>query len=193
MIDSTPGLIVDDKLNLDKQFECNSNDLERTFDLSNQIQERLDNLLSLMKENTRPSINMWMTEKPTEELPNDPLSSGKSDIKTEHIYIDDNYLDNIQFFHKPSTDDRKGFYIKVGGDYLIVYKSPMLTTVNISRKKLKDALNNILEDLNVNIEDFQMHSRQKTNRRKIRKLKKFVNKIDSEEKQFIENKLAANS
>ena len=38
-----------------------------------------------------------------------------------------------------------------------------------------------------------MHSRQKTNRRKIRKLKKFVNKIDSEEKQFIENKLAANS
>ena len=38
-----------------------------------------------------------------------------------------------------------------------------------------------------------MHSRQKANRRKIRKLKKFVNKIDSEEKQFIENKLAANS
>ena len=146
-----------------------------------------------MKENNRPSIDMWMTEKPTEELPNDPLSSGKSDIKTEHIYIDDNYLDNIQFFHKPSTDDRKGFYIKVGGDYLIVYKSPMLTTVNISRKKLKDALNNILEDLNVNIEDFQMHSRQKTNRRKIGKLKKFVNKIDSEEKQFIENELAANS
>ena len=134
-----------------------------------------------------------MTEKPTEELPNDPLSGEKSHIKTEYIYIDDNYLDNIQFFPKPSTDDRKDFEIKVGGDNLIVYKSPMLTTVNISRKKLKDALNNILEDLNVNIEDFQMHSRQKTNRRKIRKLKKFVNKIDSEEKQFIENKLAANS
>ena len=50
IIGSTPGLIVDDKLNLDKQFEYNSNDLERTFDLSNQVQERLDNLLSLMKE-----------------------------------------------------------------------------------------------------------------------------------------------
>ena len=50
MIDPTPGLIVDDTLNLDKQFEYNSNDLERTFDLSNQVQERLDNLLSLMKE-----------------------------------------------------------------------------------------------------------------------------------------------
>ena len=166
IIDSTPGLIVDDTLNLDKQFECNSNDLERTFDLSNQIQERLDNLLSLMKENTRPSINMWMTEKPTEELPNDPLSSEKNDIKTEDIYIDD----NIQFFPKPSTDDRKDFEIKVGGDNLIVYKWPMLTTVNISRKNLKDALNNILEDLNANIENFQIHSGQKTNRRKIGKI-----------------------
>ena len=56
-IDPTLGLIVDDILNLDKQFEYNSNDQERTFDLSNQIQERLDNLLSLMKENIRPSID----------------------------------------------------------------------------------------------------------------------------------------
>ena len=152
IIGSTPGLIVDDKLNLDKQFEYNSNDLERTFDLSNQVQERLDNLLSLIKEKTLPSIDMWMTEKPTEELPNNSLSGEKSDIKTEDIYIDDNYLDNIQFFPKPSTDDRKDFEIKVGGDNLIVYKSPMLTTVNISRKNLKDVLNNILEDLSANIE-----------------------------------------
>ena len=154
IIDPTPGLIVDDTLNLDKQFEYNSNDLGRTFDLSNQVQERLDNLLSLMKENTRPSIDMWMTEKPTEELPNNSLSGEKSDIKTEDIYIDDNYLDNIQFFPKPSTDDRKDFEIKVGGYDLIVHKSLMLTTANNSRKNLKDALNIILEDLNANIEIF---------------------------------------
>ena len=67
----------------------------------------------------------------------------------------------------------------------------MLTAANISRKNLKDALNNILEDLNANIEDFQTHSIQKTNRRRIIKIKKFINTIDSEEKQFIE--LAANS
>ena len=146
-----------------------------------------------MKENTRPSIDMWMTEKPTEELPNDPLSSEKSDIKTEDINTDDNYLDNIQFFPKPSTDERKDFEIKVGGDNLIVYKLPMLTTVNISRKNLKDALNNILEDLNANIKDFQTHSGQKANRRRIRKIKRFINKTDSEEKPFIENELAANS
>ena len=46
----------------------------------------------------------------------------------------------------------------------------MLTTVNISRKNLKDALNNIVEDLNANIENFQIHSGQKTNRRKIGKI-----------------------
>ena len=139
-------------MNLDKQFEYNSNDVERTFDLSNQVQERLDNLLSLMKKNTLPSIDMWMTEKPTEELSNDPLSSEKSRIKTEDTYIDD-----IQFFPKPSTDDRKDFEIKVGGYDLIVHKSLMLTTANNSRKNLKDALNNILEDLNANIEDFFKH------------------------------------
>ena len=88
------------------------------------VQERLDNLLSLIKESTRPSIDMWMTEKPTEELPNNSLSGEKSDIKTEDIYIDDNYLDNIQFFPKPSTDDRKDFEKKVDADDLIVYKSP---------------------------------------------------------------------
>ena len=136
IIDPTPDLVVVNTLNLDKQFEYNSNDLERTFDLSNQVQERLDKLLSLMKENTRPSIDMWMTEKPTEELPNNSLSGEKSDIKTEDIYIDDNYLDNIQFFLKPSTDHRKDFEIKVGGEDLIVYKSPKLTTVNFNRKKL---------------------------------------------------------
>ena len=45
MIDPTPSLILDNTLNSDKQFESNNNDLERKFDLSNQIQERLDNLL----------------------------------------------------------------------------------------------------------------------------------------------------
>ena len=34
IIDPTPGLIVGDISNLDKQFEYNSNSLERTFDLS---------------------------------------------------------------------------------------------------------------------------------------------------------------
>ena len=65
----------------------------------------------------------------------------------------------------------------------------MLTTVNISRKNLKDALNNILEDLNANIEDFQTHSGQKRNRGEIRKILEIINKIVLEERQYIESKL----
>ena len=153
------------------------------------VQERLDNLLSLIKESTRPSIDMWMTEKPTEELPNDPLRGEKSDIETEDIYINDSYLDNIHFFPRSSTDDRKDFEIKIGREDLIVYKLLMLTTVNISRKTSNDALNNILEDLNANIEDFQTHSGQKRNRGEIRKILEIINKIVLEERQYIESKL----
>ena len=153
------------------------------------VQERLDNLLSLIKESTRPSIDMWMTEKPTEELPNDPLRGEKSDIETEDIYINDTYLDNIHFFPRSSTDDRKDFEIKIGREDLIVYKLLMLTTVNISRKTSNDALNNILEDLNANIEDFQTHSGQKRNRGEIRKILEIINKIVLEERQYIESKL----
>ena len=153
------------------------------------VQERLDNLLSLIKESTRPSIDMWMTEKPTEELPKDPLRGEKSDIETEDIYINDSYLDNIHFFPRSSTDDRKDFEIKIGREDLIVYKLLMLTTVNISRKTSNDALNNILEDLNANIEDFQTHSGQKRNRGEIRKILEIINKIVLEERQYIESKL----
>ena len=46
-----PGLKVDDTLNLEEQFEYKSNDLERTFDLLDQLQDRLDNILLLMKQN----------------------------------------------------------------------------------------------------------------------------------------------
>ena len=54
---------------------------------------------------------------------------------------------------------------------MIVYKSPLLTTVNVSREQLKAALNKILDDLNANIEDVQRQSGQKTNRRKIKEVK----------------------
>ena len=80
----------------------------------------------------------------------------------------------FNFFSKPSTDDRKDFEIKLGRDGLIVYKSLMLTTSNISKKNLKDALNNILEDSNSNVDDFQTHSGQKTNRKRIRKIEKLL-------------------
>ena len=65
----------------------------------NQIQDRLDNISELMKENTQPfPDDELLVEKPTLVIPNDPLSGEKGDIKAEDIFIDDNYFDNIQFF-----------------------------------------------------------------------------------------------
>ena len=115
--------------------------------------------------------------------------SKKSNIKTEYIYIDDNYFDNLQFFPKPSTDDRKDFEIKVGGDDLLVYKSPMLTTVNISRKNLKDVLNNILEDLNPNIGDSQTNIEQKIDKKELQKSKNLLTKLIQKKSNILKIKL----
>ena len=61
------------------------------IDLSNQLQDRLDNILLLMKQNDQP-----FNEKPIQQIPNDPLSNEKTEIKTDDIYIDDNYTDFFQ-------------------------------------------------------------------------------------------------
>ena len=166
-----PGLIVDDTLNVDDQHKYRSNDLGTTFNLSNQIQERLDNVLTLMKERTN-SVN-FMIQKPIEEISNDPLSYEKGYIKAEDFYIDDNYsnlLGNIRFFPQSSADDKKDFQVNIASNELIVYKSPTLTTVNITKKDFKNSLNNIVEDLNANIVDFDLTHLDR--KRTIKKFKK---------------------
>ena len=70
---------------------------------------------------------------------------------------------------------------------MIVYKFPMLTTVNISRKNLKQILSNILEDLDANIRDFKMPDRRSN--RRIKKVKKLINAVASKEKQYLKKKL----
>ena len=46
-----PGLFVDDQINLEDQFKYKSNNIERSFALTNQIQQRLDNMLEMMIKN----------------------------------------------------------------------------------------------------------------------------------------------
>ena len=65
-----------------------------------------------------------------------------------------------------------------------------MVTVTINRTNLKDVLNNILENLNANIEDFQANIEQKRDKKRI---KKIIDKIDSEQKHYIENKINADS
>ena len=88
---------------------------------------------------------------------------------------------------QPSSNNRKDFEIKIDVDDLIVYKSPLLMTVNISRKNLKQILNNILEDHNANIRDLKTPDRQ--TKRRIKKVKKLINAVASKEEQYLKNKL----
>ena len=185
-----PGLFVDDKLNLENQFEYKSNDIEKTLNSSNNLQDRLDNILLLMKEK-QPPIEKNNTKKSIELIPNNPfLNYEKIDeeIETADIYIDDSYTDNYSKFLPLSTDDRKYFKIEINGGDLIAFKSPSLTTVDVSKTQLKESLNNIVEDLNANKKDFT-DQQNKRDLKRIKNLTNFIDKIDSTEKEEIEEKI----
>ena len=112
-----------------------------------------------MKEKQQP-IEKTKIQKPIELISNNPfLNYEKIDegIETENSYIDDSYTDNYSKFLPLSTDDRKYFKIDINGGDLIAFKSPSLTTVDVSKTQLKESLNNILEDLNANKKDFTDH------------------------------------
>ena len=135
------------------------NDLDITFTLSNILQERLDNIL----EQARKKVSsLKFPGEAIDEIPNDPLSPEKS-IKTEDNYFDDSLKqmvapENLMFFPQPSTGDRRDFEVNVGGDELIVFKSLALTTVSVAKKDLKNALEKIIEDLDLNLKQVQMKS-----------------------------------
>ena len=167
IIDPTPGLFVDDKLNLENQFEYTSNDIDKNLNLSRVLQDCLDNILLLMKEKQPPIEKI--IQKPIEIILNNPfLNYEKIDeeIETKDIYIDDSYTDNYSKVPPVSTDDRKDFKIEINGGDLIAFKSPSLATVDVSKTQLKELLNNILEDLNANKKDF---TDQQNKRRDLKK------------------------
>ena len=51
VIDPTPGLFVNDQLNLEDHFKYKSNVIERSFNAAKQLQQRLDNILETMIKN----------------------------------------------------------------------------------------------------------------------------------------------
>ena len=83
-----------------------------------------------------------MTPKPTEKIPNDPLSY--ENIETEDLYLEGDYFKLTEgkiTFAPLSPNDRKDFEVNISGDELTVFRSPILKTVNISRKELKKIFN----------------------------------------------------
>ena len=130
-------------------------------------------------------------QKPIELIPNNPFLNYKKideEIETEDIYISDSYTDNYSKFPPVSTDDRKDFKIEINGGDLIAFKSPSLTTVDISKTQLKESLNNILKDLNANKKGLTEQQSKRRYLKRIEKLKNFIDKMDSAEKEEIEEK-----
>ena len=177
IIDPMPGLFVDDKLNLENQFEYKNNDIDKNLNLSRDLQDSLDNVLLLMKEKQPPIEKI--IQKPIELIPNNPfLNYEKIDeeIETEDIYSDDSYTDNYSKFLPVSTDDRKDFKTEINGGDLIAFKSPSLATADVSKTQLKELLNSILEDSNANKKYFTNQQSKRKDLKRIRKIKNFTDK-----------------
>ena len=180
IVNSAPGLVVDDAVNVDIQLDFQNSDT--SFILSNTLQEKARNKVSSLK----------FPGEATDGIPNNPLYP-LSQIKTEDIYIDDSLRDMLypgdpMFFPQPSADDRKDFELNVSGDDLIVFKSPALTVVNIAKKDLKDALDKTVEDLNLNLKQALISKDDRTEtKQKINILKNLNKEFNLIKKQILKN------
>ena len=69
IIDPTPGLILDDEIDVDNQFSFRA-DSGTSYSLPNALKSKLENKL----EDARDKVNsISFTPKPVEEIPNNPL------------------------------------------------------------------------------------------------------------------------
>ena len=180
-INPTPGFIVHDKVNVDRQLDFEKNDLDTTFRLSNTLQERL---CSILEQSRKKNCCLKFPGEVVDEIPNNPLSAEKS-IKTEDIYLDDDLRqlfnpENQLFFLQPSTDDMKDFEVTVSGDDLINFKSPALTTVGIAKKDFKNLLEKIIKDLDINLTQLKMTEAERVEKtQKINIVKNIINRFNS--------------
>ena len=189
IINPTPGLVVDDDMNVDTRFSFQSSDLDTSFTLSNALKAIPDDIL----EDARKKVSsLKFPGEAIEDIPNDPLYP-LSQIKTEDIYIDDSLRDLLYphdpiYFPQPSTDDRKDFEINIPESEMIVFKLPSFTFASIKEKELKSALNNIIEDLGLNLKQTLMCKSDKTEtKQKIALIKNFNKRLDAIIKQTLKS------
>ena len=119
IISPAPDYVIDNKGNVDTQFDFQKSDLDTSFKSSNTLQNKLDD--SLEKVRLRVS-NLQFFGETTVDIPNDALYSDNK-IATEDIYIDDSlrdmlYPDEPIYFPQPSTDNKKDFEVNISGDDL---------------------------------------------------------------------------
>ena len=154
IINPTPGYVIDDKANVNTQFDFQNSDLDTSFRLSNTFQNKLDDLLEKVR--LRVS-NLRFPGEATVDIPNN-ASYSDSKIATEYIYIDDSlkdmlYPSDLIYFLQRSTDNRKDFELNVNRDDLIIFKLPTLNFVAIAKEELRDVFDKIIEDLDLNLKE----------------------------------------
>ena len=162
IINPDPCYIIEDKVNVDKQFDFQNSDLDTSFKLSNTLQNKLDDLLE--KARLRVS-NLQFPGEATVDIPND-ASYSDSKIATEDIFIGDSLKDmpypgNPIYLPQQSTDDRKDFELNVSGDDLIIFKSPTLNFVGVAKEEFRDFFDKIIEDLDLNLKEILMSEEDK--------------------------------
>ena len=157
IIDPTPGLTLDDEIDVDNQFSFRT-DSDTSYTLPNALKSKLENIL----EDARDKVNsISFTPKPVEKIPNNPLYN-EAELETEDFYIDESFKNLFYhpeesiYFPKLSTDDRKDFEVNVLENDMIVFKSPSLSLVSVEKKEIKKFLDKIIEDLNLNITETLM-------------------------------------
>ena len=138
IIDPTPGLTLDDEIDVDNQFSFRT-DSDTSYTLPNALKSKLENIL----EDARDKVNsISFTPKPVEKIPNNPLYN-EAELETEDSYIDESFQNLFYhpeesiYFPKLSTDDRKDFEVNVLENDMIVFKSPSLSLVNVEKKEIK--------------------------------------------------------
>ena len=162
IINPDPCYIIEDKVNVDKQFDFQNSDLDTSFKLSNTLQNKLDDLLE--KARLRVS-NLQFPGEVAVDIPND-ASYSDSKIATEDIFIDDSLKDmpypgNPIYLPQQSTDDWKDFELNVSGDDLIIFKSPTLNFVGVAKEEFRDFFDKIIEDLDLNLKEILMSEEDK--------------------------------
>ena len=118
-------------MNVDEPFSYRD-DPNQDYTLPSPLKTRLDNIL----QEAREKINCIAFPSPAiEDTPNNTYPP--SEITTEDIYIDDSLRDLAKpiYFPQPSTDDRRDFEIDIGGNEMILFKSPSLTIASVYKKR----------------------------------------------------------
>ena len=130
IINPTPGLTLDDEINVDEQFSYR-NDLDQDYNLPNLLKSRLDEILHDAREKINP---VAFPPTPIEEIPNNTYPD--SEITIEDMYIDDSFKDLAKpiYFPHPSTDDRQDFKMNIAEKEMLLFKSPSLTIASVIKK-----------------------------------------------------------